>query len=96
LGDYAIIYQQGQFLRVAHAVGSLDEGRDPERPVRDQALTTVAADGPANGRIAQRRFSPPRRGSWHVETTKSVNEAAPVISVFLIQLSLATERRRHA
>jgi hypothetical protein len=35
-------------------VGSLGEGRDPERPVRDQALTTVDADGPANGRIAQR------------------------------------------
>src|SRR6516165_8353455 len=26
-----------------HAVGSLGEGRDPERPVRDQALTTVDA-----------------------------------------------------
>ena len=29
-------------------------GRDPERPGRDQALTTVDADGPANGRITQR------------------------------------------
>jgi hypothetical protein len=35
-------------------VGSLGEGRDPERPGRDQALTTVDADGPANGQIAQR------------------------------------------
>ena len=35
-----------------HAVGSLGEGRDPERPVRDQALTTVDADGRANGQIA--------------------------------------------
>ncbi|MGC1887233.1 MAG: aldolase/citrate lyase family protein, partial [Stellaceae bacterium] len=29
--------------------GPLGEGRDPERPGRDQALTTVDADGPANG-----------------------------------------------
>jgi len=35
-------------------VGSLGEGRDPERPGRDQALTTVDADGPANGQIAPR------------------------------------------
>ena len=35
-------------------MGSLGEGRDPERPVRDQALTTVDADGPANGQIAPR------------------------------------------
>ena len=35
-----------------HAVASLGEGRDPERPGRDQALTTVDADGPANGQIA--------------------------------------------
>ena len=35
-------------------MGSLGEGRDPERPVRDQALTTVDADRPANGQIAQR------------------------------------------
>jgi integrase len=34
-------------------VGSLGEGRDPERPVRDQALTTVDADGPAS-QLAQR------------------------------------------
>ena len=33
-------------------MGSLGEGRDPERPGRDQALTTVDADGPANGQIA--------------------------------------------
>ena len=32
-----------------HALGPLGDGRDPERPGRDQALTTVDADGPANG-----------------------------------------------
>ena len=36
-------------------MGSLGDGRDPERPVRDQALTTVDADDPANGRIASGR-----------------------------------------
>jgi NAD(P)-dependent dehydrogenase (short-subunit alcohol dehydrogenase family) len=36
-------------------VGSLGDGRDPERPGRDQALATVDAGGPANGRIAQLR-----------------------------------------
>ena len=35
-------------------MGPLGEGRDPERPGRDQALTTVDADGPANGQIAPR------------------------------------------
>ena len=35
-----------------HAVGSLGEGRHPGRPGRDQALTTVDADGPANSQIA--------------------------------------------
>ena len=34
-------------------MGSLGEGGDPERPVRDQALTTVDAGGPANGQTAQ-------------------------------------------
>jgi hypothetical protein len=50
-------------------VGPLGEGRDPERPGRDQALTTVDADGPANGRIAQRTplisRSATRRGMRH-------------------------------
>jgi hypothetical protein len=35
-------------------VGPLGAGRDPARPGRDQALTTVDGDGPANGQIAQR------------------------------------------
>jgi hypothetical protein len=35
-------------------VGPLGDGRDPERPGRDQALTTVDADCPANSQIAQR------------------------------------------
>src|SRR3954451_13145279 len=34
-----------------HALGPMGDGWDPERPSRDQALTAVDADGPANGRI---------------------------------------------
>jgi len=56
-------------------VGPLDEGRDPERPVRDQALTTVDADGPANGRITRRA---PLRGDRHSRPeTKGVDSATP-------------------
>ena len=47
-------FVQKGFEFVDDAVGSLGEGRDPERPGRDQALTTVDADGPANGQIAPR------------------------------------------
>jgi NAD(P)-dependent dehydrogenase (short-subunit alcohol dehydrogenase family) len=43
-------------------VGPLGDGRDPERAVRDQALTTVDAGGPASGRIAQRAPASPRPG----------------------------------
>ena len=44
-------------------------GRDPERPVRDQALTTVDADGPANGQIAQRA---PLRGDRHSRPPRQI------------------------
>jgi hypothetical protein len=51
-------------------VGSLGEGRDPGRPVRDQAITTVdAADGPVNGRIAQRA---PLRGDRHSHPARQI------------------------
>jgi hypothetical protein len=50
-------------------VGSLGEGRDPERPGRDQALTTVNADGPANGQIAQHA---PLRGDRHSRPARQI------------------------
>jgi hypothetical protein len=50
-------------------MGSLGEGRDPERPGRDQALTTVGADGPANGQIAQRA---PLRGDRHSRPARQI------------------------
>jgi len=36
-------------------MGPLGAGRDPERPRRYRALTTIDAGDPANGRIAQLR-----------------------------------------
>ncbi|HYP37482.1 MAG TPA: aldolase/citrate lyase family protein [Stellaceae bacterium] len=45
-------FVQKGFIVLHHAVGSLGEGRHPGRPGRDQALTTVDADGPANSQIA--------------------------------------------
>jgi NAD(P)-dependent dehydrogenase (short-subunit alcohol dehydrogenase family) len=36
-------------------VGPLGNGRDPERPVRDQALDGLYAGGRANGQIAHQR-----------------------------------------
>ena len=47
----------------------LPEGRDPERPVRDQALATVDADDPAKGRIAQRA---PLRGDRHSRPARQI------------------------
>ena len=35
-------------------MGPLGEGRDTDRPGRDQTLTPVDADGPANCQIVQR------------------------------------------
>ena len=53
-------------------MGSLGEGRDPERAGRDQALTTVDADGPANGQIGPPRSAVGVTGDSDLEKARKL------------------------